>query len=356
MHIVREMLPTLFSQKNIENLSSRLLMREYITHWIERQKGKEIEGAIENSTQKNEFIYSFFKELAAEFYVKKTSKLPADDILTFLHARIGSFNLKDKEDLEGFETEILTAYFVEIENDEYRFVHKSFMEFFISEQILDLLKKGDVKNELISQTDWTEEIINLIYESEDFSESYIFNKNIPLLICLTSNSKFAASLKVASFKLAALFYSINFLLPKIITRSLFSITPIDIYNEKTILISKLVKSIEYLEEDEFFKLDVNVKSVKSQIIEIKSNILNGKVSINKVIKLIDVIEPSISLENDINNNNHRKISIVPKAFYIAFLKNQIPVKGNSHLVSYLRYRYKKEINIQTPALPDMHKS
>ena len=151
MHIVREMLPSLFREYVNSRIEASMLIEKYLKHWIERQFGKQIAASLENNKIKENFVFDFFQKLGGEYYKKRTYKLPSEEVLAYLNEDISSLGLTTKEEKEGFESEILTSYFIEIENDEYRFVHKSFLEYFVSKEILRLIKNNNYKDPLIAQ-------------------------------------------------------------------------------------------------------------------------------------------------------------------------------------------------------------
>ena len=59
----------------------------------------------------------------------------------------------------------LYAYFIERLNDEYKFVHKSFYEYFVAQKIIALVKSKNFKNPLVYDKTWSAEVQNFFYES-----------------------------------------------------------------------------------------------------------------------------------------------------------------------------------------------
>jgi hypothetical protein len=168
MHIIREMLPTLREKAETKEMTSSDIMDMYIQYWIDRQEEKGITSVFKkHDPEKRAFVLGFFRTLAAHFYLQGTMKSASSVILAQLsmclqESKIGP--LTRREEREGFENEILTGYFIEIEDDEYKFVHKSFYEYFVAMQIVALVREGDFYNELVL-SDWTRDIVDFVYDA-----------------------------------------------------------------------------------------------------------------------------------------------------------------------------------------------
>jgi hypothetical protein len=200
MHIIREMLESLYDIKSDIKLSAGSIMKKYLEYWVNRQQSKRIQSAFQgNESKKVEFIHTFFTYLAVEFYLTDKLQMPANDIIDRVNKQIAKWNIPDferAENLEGFQQEILTGYFIEREDDSYKFVHKSFYEFFVALRITDLLKSGKFNDDLMFQT-WNLEIIDFVYDT--IPEKYQKNSNVPALLGF-SNSKILANIKLKHFK------------------------------------------------------------------------------------------------------------------------------------------------------------
>jgi len=200
MHIIREMLESLYDDKSDVKLSAGSIMKKYLEYWVNRQQSKRIQSAFQgNETKKVEFIHTFFTDLAVEFYLTDKLQMPANDIIDRVNKQIVNWNIPDfdrVEYLEGFQQEIFTGFFIEREDDSYKFVHKSFYEFFVALRITKLLKNGEFSDDLMYKT-WNLEIIDFVYDT--IPEKYQKNTNVPALLGF-SNSKLLASLKLRHFK------------------------------------------------------------------------------------------------------------------------------------------------------------
>lgn len=201
MHIIRDMLKELHKQHSNDELSAGDMMGLYIEYWINRQSGKNIESAFEqNESLKLKFVKEFFIEVSISLYLNNKTKISSEEIIAKLKDFIIKSNItgfETKEAKEGFEQEILTAYFMEREGDEFRFAHKSFFEYFVSLRLIELLKAKDLKNPLI-HTNWSLEIIDFIYDS--IPQVHRNNPEIPALLSFV-NGKLQAKIKMILFKL-----------------------------------------------------------------------------------------------------------------------------------------------------------
>jgi hypothetical protein len=211
MHIIREMIPDLIHHQ--ENLSANEVMGRYINYWVNRQNSKAIQSAfLGHENQKQKFLNEFYSEIAESFYLSGHLKQKGTFIIKklreFLKTNTQYSFLETPQNLEGLEREILSAYFLEIDiDDEYKFVHKSFFEFFVAAKIINLLKSNNSKvhkNPLI-QADWTTEIIDFTYDeiSRKRQERNIkFKNDLPSLLVITNNKTIQAKIKGFLFKLS----------------------------------------------------------------------------------------------------------------------------------------------------------
>ncbi|PCH69487.1 MAG: hypothetical protein COC06_07445 [Bacteroidales bacterium] len=187
MHIIREMLPNLQRKDTKEIHNPGGAIEKYVNYWINRQESKEIQSAIPNSHKKREFIKSFFRHIAVQIFMSKQSKISADFIKDELNKFVDKYELKNlskKYQKEGFENEILTSYFIELDNDNFRFVHKSFFEYFVAKEIISLIKQRKFKSKILFE-DWSNSIVNFIYDAipAELKE----NKKIPALLLLVQS-------------------------------------------------------------------------------------------------------------------------------------------------------------------------
>lgn len=205
MHIIREMMPTLYQEKN--DFSANKVMSLYIDYWIDRQETKAIRSAfLQHENQKQPFLKEFYTELAASFYLKDQLKDKHEIIIKTLHSFLDDHPqyafLKNQKNIQGLEREILSAYFLEIDpDDEYKFVHKSFFEFFVAAKIIELVQANDFKHPLIG-ANWSSEIIDFTYdviEQKKKEKKVTFKQPIPALLIATGGNRFMIRLKTTLF-------------------------------------------------------------------------------------------------------------------------------------------------------------
>lgn len=190
MHIVREMLPTLTVDFNSDELSAGKLMNQYINYWIERQESKNIVSVFRDDETKRDFLIEFFRDLAVELYLGDKLKLPSKEIFKRLEEKLKTLNITNPSEKEGVESEILTGYFIEIDSKDdeegFKFVHKSFFEYFVALKIMELIKAKEFKHKLM-RVDWSFEIIDFMYDSIDKKCKGL---NMPSLLCVANGEFF----------------------------------------------------------------------------------------------------------------------------------------------------------------------
>ena len=342
MHIVREMLPSLFREYVNSRIEASMLIEKYLKHWIERQFGKQIAASLENNKIKENFVFDFFQKLGGEYYKKRTYKLPSEEVLAYLNEDISSLGLTTKEEKEGFESEILTSYFIEIENDEYRFVHKSFLEYFVSKEILRLIKNNNYKDPLIAQCDWSEEIINFIYESEEFQSNSKYSKSIPLLLTFASRNRLSARFKSMIFITRVSTFWITTYLPRYLISIAAFPSKLAIYSDKHY---NVFSKVEVLLSDEYITNQLLLTNKNYKIADIKDAILKKRISGSLIFSLSNLLEQeSQFFENDWAIVDKKpNVGIAAKAYYVALMKGQFEYPANHPISYYLRRKLHKRI-------------
>ncbi len=322
MHIVREMLPVLFKKYNKEELNGGMLMENYLEHWMDRQLNKDIVSAIEDKKMKKEFILDFFMRLAEEYYLLGVDSAPSELILDLLHDQSSKLELNSPSEKEGFEAEILTAYFIEIDNDEYKFVHKSFKEYLIARKIIELIRTKKVKYSQIASKQWTNEIISFVYDSELIDKSVTNSKRIPLLFHLLDESKFRISYRCNLFRFRAFIdYFVG--LP-------FSV----LEDSLSLLLSRFKPRISEDKKKAIEKLDilgVDIDSIVKDLDKKDSGLLN---------KLLT------SLINKIIARRSENMGLTAKFFLISLLAGQLDMEREKILIRYLQNTYHIELDIK----------
>lgn len=198
MHIVREMLPRVYENRENTVLNSFQLMTSYVEHWIERQFEKSIVSAVQNEQIRKSFIIDFFTDLAAKDYDASQGNLVISlkEIRTLLLLKIErELDLQGEEAIQGFENELLTGYFIERTENKFRFVHKSFFEFFVAKRIINLIEHKTLDNNLLFDKKWSDEVTAFVLDSGNLSKAE-GNQNwerdfVPSMLLLTADEKTA---------------------------------------------------------------------------------------------------------------------------------------------------------------------
>ena len=168
LHIIREMLPELVENFIPSSASASILMEKFVDHWIDRQFDKKIQSALDNKEEKKEFLIDFYKDLAGIYYDDQNGNISISHEEVKEIANLNAhYQDLTHEETEGLEHELLTAYFIERHDDNYKFVHKSFLEYFVSEKIKNILSNdGYFKQEIaniLTKARWSDGILHLIF-------------------------------------------------------------------------------------------------------------------------------------------------------------------------------------------------
>lgn len=292
MHIIREMLPNLHRKDSKEIHNPGGAIEKYVDYWINRQESKEIQSAFSDNNKKRNFIKSFFRQIAVQTFMSKQYRISVDFIKDELNNFIDKYeikNLSKRYQKEGFENEILTGYFIELENDYFRFVHKSFFEFFVAKEIISLIKENKFKAKILFE-DWSNPIVNFIYDV--IPEELKLNKRVPALMLLMQNGILSKIKNLTTrffLKKGDHFIGIIFLITIIVSTILyFTLIP-----WSTIILILLL--IPYL-----------------------------------IVLIIVLMLVLIAIQEMLSAN--RNVKFVIKAFKVAFIKKQFEIKGNLDIV------------------------
>lgn len=322
-HIVRELLPSIYDSFESKKITETIIYEKFINHWLDRQLSKGIVSAMSNHKEREKIIHDFFQKLAANYYLKGVEKLPPDIILQILSEKMEDFNLDNEDDKEGFEAEILTSYFIEIIDDKYKFVHKSFKDFFVAQSIIQEIKNKNLNSKLITNTRWNDEIIDFIYGSKELV-AYNDKMSTPLLLFLVSNNQFLIKLRKIFIYVKAIF-----LITIIWFATCFALIVMSPLLAIVIVLSVFTLNIKYT----FKRLKMLIYSM----------VFPDKL-LNYYNELKDSDEPDEALLKEIsstiakNKFRFRDLSLMgieEKAYNIAFKKNQAGVKRNRLIRYYL---------------------
>jgi hypothetical protein len=207
MHIIREMLEKLYLDSSHTLLTASEMIHRYIEYWVNRQENKHIKSALDGRvSEKSKFIFSFFKHLSEIMHKNDKYFYNIDEIKKLIEKEISHFNFnfgKSKDLYEGLIQEILTGYFIEREDDSFKFVHKPFFDYFLSEQIIEYIQTNQSKNELLINY-WRPEVTDFIFDS--IPTKYKNHPKYPSLLYWTNQSKIMLSIKLFYFKIIAKYF------------------------------------------------------------------------------------------------------------------------------------------------------
>ncbi|OIJ08855.1 hypothetical protein BKP35_17370 [Anaerobacillus arseniciselenatis] len=136
LNVIVETVPKLLLEQPKTKINAASLYEKYTNFWVRRedQKGKTL--------IKSEQKMLFSQELAWKMYNNNLTKIHYKDLP---HEIKNYFNISSTDDLDHFSHDIKTCSFLNNDDEgEYKFIHKSFMEYFAAFYIIEKLNK--VKN------------------------------------------------------------------------------------------------------------------------------------------------------------------------------------------------------------------
>jgi len=243
LHMTMFILPALYKDNPTSRVTSSMIMDKYIEYWIGRQEKKKINGFFkDNDNYKQKFIINFFTKLAGKMYENETlivSKTILDSLIDDEIKKLKLDIISNENNLEGFKNEIYTGYFIEIDINKdahFKFVHKSIFEYFVSLEIINIIKEENFDHKLFGLY-WSSEIVDFIDES--IEDSVDKNSKYPALIMIR-NSWLDRILFIPFTKIVTRNKVFTLILLVYITVSIFTIFMIDIEKKSSLDIEKLI--------------------------------------------------------------------------------------------------------------------
>lgn len=163
LYMILNTLPQLVSIKNgndLVKINAAQLYETYTDNWIKREDRKKVTLITRNKKEE------FCKELAFVLYSKNVDYIDYKD----LPERIKNYfyNLNSDEEIHFFSHDIQNCSFLTSDRSgEFRFIHKSFMEYFVADYVVNkliLLNSTDNRNEKINKINM---ILNQFYISTE---------------------------------------------------------------------------------------------------------------------------------------------------------------------------------------------
>ena len=186
LHLTTEMMKELKSKDDVDELNAFQLIELYVNKWITRQREKRIQSNFIDSNEKVQFIQTLFIRIAKHLYENGLSHKEIDMEISKSQLSIlleeCDHTFIEGVTIQGIESEIFSSYFIERRDNNFSFVHKSIYEYFVAKAILLLIENNE-KDQPLFNNNWTNEILNLVYEGFDHKFGFRENKNeAPLLL------------------------------------------------------------------------------------------------------------------------------------------------------------------------------
>ncbi|WP_434304097.1 pentapeptide repeat-containing protein [Clostridium botulinum] len=141
LNIIKETVPKLKNSMDGNSVNASTLYRKYTSFWLDREdsKGKTLIKSSEKML--------FTKELAKDMFNKNELTINYKELPTKIKK---FFNITTSDDIDHFSHDIQSCSFLNVDNEgNYKFIHKSFMEYFVAWQILYELQSIDLNNSTI---------------------------------------------------------------------------------------------------------------------------------------------------------------------------------------------------------------
>ena len=196
-------------------------MEKYIEYWIERQESKCISSFFEyNDDEKKNFIFNIFIEISMSQYPKMIfEKAKFEEIV---NSYIDKLDIKNIEQKEGILSEMITGYFIEVnltdkEENNLKFVHKSFLEFFSAKGIVKTTNNNNYKHTIFNEN-WSSEVYDFVYgaikeKNKESTNPYLLSSSNNLL----DKFIYLPIFKYVSLKLEIKLFFLSMILSTIIT-------------------------------------------------------------------------------------------------------------------------------------------
>ncbi len=149
LDMITQVLPDLINSGRPVN--SATLYAQYVQYWLKRDDWR----ASLRSADRLSFTLAF----AEEVYHRKQNVLTWDDVQAAIQKRWPNTSAKQ---LEQYEYDVRTCTFIRRQGDQYEFVHKSFMEYFVASRLYESLIEDQI--EAFTATHHSPEVLNFLAE------------------------------------------------------------------------------------------------------------------------------------------------------------------------------------------------
>jgi predicted NACHT family NTPase len=153
LNIIVKTLPVII--KVGDTINTSILYEIYTNFWVDREDWRR---QILSKNEKN----AFMEELAYKMYVNQKMNIHYSELPEEITQRCNSIDITNPNDIEKIDNDIRTCSFlIRDDNGNYRFVHKSFMEYFVAKKV-----KNDIESNRYIDFSHTDEIYNFIKDME----------------------------------------------------------------------------------------------------------------------------------------------------------------------------------------------
>lgn len=150
-----------------DDITQSKLYDTYINKWMNREKRKDVDP---------KYVSIVMEELAFKLFTENKSVITIDELYEIIDRKFRADIRKRKVDIDEINKKIRTASFIYRDlEDNFMFMHKSFMEFFIAKKLSHEINKGIIDHNSFGKIIITPEIIN-------FMKDMINNKSLLLSI------------------------------------------------------------------------------------------------------------------------------------------------------------------------------
>lgn len=133
LNVMLETIPRMEKNSTYEKINAANLYNRYTGFWLDREdrKGKTL---IKSSEKIN-----FIEQLAKKMFITNSLTINHRDLPDEVK---NYFNVSDPENIEHYSHDIRSCSFLHLDDTgDYKFIHKSFMEYFVAKQIVSELKR-----------------------------------------------------------------------------------------------------------------------------------------------------------------------------------------------------------------------
>lgn len=143
-----------------EDITLSKIYDKYINGCMDREKDKEKWNDVDPK-----YVYVLMEELSFKMFCENKTVITLGELKKIIYQKFSDDIIKIWINIKDLEEKIRTASFIYRDSDDnFMFMHKSFMEFFIAKKISEEINKGIINRNSLGKMVITQEIINFIKE------------------------------------------------------------------------------------------------------------------------------------------------------------------------------------------------